>query len=337
MADQKISRRKFTKTTATGVLAGLALNSCKNLNEKKPMDQASLLIVDTHQHLWDRTKFDLPWLGDKTDGIAKSHVTADFIKETEGLNVTRAIYMEVDVREDQQEMEAEHVIALSKDPAHPTVAAVVSGRPSKASFKDFANKYKDEPLIKGFRRVLQGPDTPKGHCLSETFVSNVRHLGEIGKSFDICMRPSELDDAVKLADLCKETRLILDHCGNGDPKAFMSEERRGKARPWHDADHWRAGIDELAARDNVICKISGIVARAPKDNWSAEDLAPLIDHCLDTFGPDRVIYGGDWPVCKLTASYRDWVVALKEVISHRSLKDQQKLLSENAVKFYGIA
>ena len=105
----------------------------------------------------------------------------------------------------------------------------------------------------------------------------------------------------------------------------------------HQVDKWKRDIEALAKRENVICKISGLIARAPKKDWKVEDLAPAIDFCLDAFGPDRVIYGGDWPVCKVTAPYREWVRALKEIIASRSRTDQKKLLHDNAVKFYGLA
>ena len=86
----------------------------------------------------------------------------------------------------------------------------------------------------------------------------------------------------------------------------------------------------------MICKISGIVARAPKVDWNSEILAPIIDHCLDEFGPDRVVFGGDWPVCLLGCSYNRWVASLKEVISERPLHEQKKLLNDNAEKFYRL-
>ena len=92
----------------------------------------------------------------------------------------------------------------------------------------------------------------------------------------------------------------------------------------------------MAKRKNVICKISGVVARAP-EGWSSEDLAPIINHCLDQFGPDRVVFGGDWPVCRIATTYLQWVNALKEVIAERSLVDQKKLLHDNAVRLYGLS
>ena len=158
----------------------------------------------------------------------------------------------------------------------------------------------------------------------------------MGKSFDICIRPGELGDGAKLAAKCPDTLCIVDHCGNADPKAWFSTDRRGDVETWHEVDQWKRDMEALANQKNVICKISGIIARAPKDSWEAEDLAPPILFCLDTFGPDHVIYGGDWPVCKLTASYHDWVTALKSIIASRPIAERRKLLHDNAVKFYRL-
>ena len=85
-------------------------------------------------------------------------------------------------------------------------------------------------------------------------------------------------------------------------------------------------MSELAKRKNVICKISGIVARAPSSEWKSEILAPIINFCLDSFGPTRVVFGGDWPVCLLGASYRRWVESLREIISTRPMDQQRQLL-----------
>ena len=326
-------RRQFIKASAA-VGSSLAMNVSSTMATNSDL----LPIIDTHQHLWDLEKFVLPWIaGDDAPPVLKrSHVTSDYLKATEGLHGVKAIYMEVDVREDQQVKEAEHVIALARSSDHPTVAAVISGRPSSDSFAGYMAGFKDTPEVKGVRQVLHGTGTPKGFCLQEKMVSGVRLLGEMGKSFDLCMRPTELSDGAKLAEKCPETLCIVDHCGNADPKAWLPEARRAGQEPGHQVDAWKHGIEALAKQSNTICKISGIIARATKD-WKAEDLAEPIHFCLDTFGPDRVVFGSDWPVCTLTATYRDWVAALKEVIASRSKEDQQKLLHDNAVKFYRLS
>ena len=98
---------------------------------------------------------------------------------------------------------------------------------------------------------------------------------------------------------------------------------------------WLHGMKELAARPNVMCKVSGIVVTANPD-WKPQDLAPNINETLDTFGEDKVMFAGDWPVCTLRASFAQWVNALKQIVGNRSITFQKKLFHDNAAKFYGI-
>jgi L-fuconolactonase len=277
-------------------------------------------IVDTHQHLWDLKKFRLNWIK-KGSVLDRSYVSSDYADAVKGLNVIQAVYMEVDVDPSQQVAEAEHLIALCKKGGTPTRAAVISGRPISDSFAKYVRQFKDSPHIKGVRQVLHGPDTKAGYCLQKSFVRGVRLLGEMGMSFDLCMRPGELPDATKLIDECPDTRFILDHCGNADLKNH---------------EQWKKDIADLAKRKNVVGKVSGIVASATPGKWTADDLAPVIKHTLAVFGPDRVMFGGDWPVCLLAATYAGWVKALKEIVADRKLAEQRKLFADNAIKFYGL-
>ncbi|MAQ89254.1 MAG: amidohydrolase [Rhodopirellula sp.] len=323
------NRRTFlqTATAAAAVATTPTLTSTARAAAKR------LPIIDTHQHLWDLDLFQPPWLGGAPDVLARSYVTSDYKKATRAVNLAKAVYMEVDVNPKNQVKEAEHLIALSKDPRHPTVAAVVSGRPGEESFAPYIKKFRDNTYIKGIRQVLHVDSAPQGLCLGEQYVKSVQLLGSLGKSFDLCMRPTELSDGASLADKAPDTRLIVDHCGNADPKAWI---KNSEGEPWHEVDQWKRDIELLASKKNVICKISGIVARAPKDNWGPETLAPIINHCLDSFGPDRVIFGGDWPVCRLVASYKQWVDALKAVVADRPYDEQLKLFHDNAERLYDI-
>lgn len=279
-------------------------------------------IVDTHQHLWDLKKFRLPWITADSP-LNRSFLTSDYGQATAGLNVVKAVYMEVDVDESQQQAEADYLVELCRSGKTPTVAAVVSGRPSNAKFKQYVTPFRDSPYIKGIRQVLHGQSTPARYCLAEPLVAGIRILGELGLSFDLCMRSPELPDAIKLIDECPHTRFILDHCGN------ESVQKK-------DHTQWRKDIAELAKRKNVVGKISGIVASAKPNAWSADDLAPLVNHTLNVFGPDRVMFGGDWPVCTLAATYRQWVEALKAIVRDRPLSEQRRLFHDNAVKFFGL-
>ena len=331
-----LHRREFMTQASLGAFAAATLAGPGRLSAhagESPNKFATLPIIDTHQHLWDLSRFQPPWLSDAPEILAKSYVTKDYLEATAGLNVVKAVYMEVDVDPKQQVAEAEYVIALCKSEDHPTVGAVISGRPNSAGFKPYIMQFKDSPYIKGVRQVLHVPSASQGLCLEPQFVASMHVLGELGMSYDLCMRPKELGDGARLARLCPETRFVVDHCGNADPRAFMPGAAE---QPTHDVKQWQRDLAGLADCPNVICKISGIVARAPKGEWKSDILAPPINFCLDKFGPDRVVFGGDWPVCLLGASYRRWVDSLKEVISNRSESDQRKLLHDNAEKFYRL-
>ena len=314
-----------------------------------------LPIIDTHQHLWDLDRFELPWL-EGAPSLNRNYVTGDYLAATAGLNVVKTVYMEVDVTAAQHPAEAEHLIELCAAYDNPTAGTVIGGDMISGEFAAYIRRFAASPAIKGVRQVLHGPATPQGFCLAPQFVENVRLLGELGLCFDLCMRPSELGDGVKLAVECPQTRFVLDHCGNGDPYLISDvlpgatasgdkddfnltiADHRDRDDPfWHDRQQWMDGIAALAALPNTICKISGIIART-RPGWTAADLAPAVNHCLDSFGPDRVVFGGDWPVCTLgaDATYRAWAEALKTIIADRSETEQRKLLHDNAAAFYRL-
>lgn len=320
-----ISRRDFMATAAT-VTGALAIGPQSTVfAQDKPMPD-QIAIIDTHQHLWDLSKFTLPWhKGEDTKPLQRSFVMSDYLEATKGLNVVKTVYMEVDVAPEQQVAEAAYVTDLCEKKDNPMRAAVVSGRPGTPGFEPYIRKLADNKYIKGIRQVLHGDSNPAGYCLQPKFVESIQLLGELGKSFDLCVRPAEVVDAVKLVEQCPKTRFILDHCGN---MSVTSTDENLRAK-------WKQGMKELAAKPNVMCKVSGIVVTANKD-WKAEDLAPNINFTIDTFGDDRVMFAGDWPVCTLRASYAQWVNALKQIVKDRTVAFQKKLFHDNAAKFYNI-
>lgn len=324
---RSVSRRDFLTVAASGAATAsfaFGVNPMTNAQDK-PMPEP-IAIIDTHQHLWDLTKFKLPWhQGEETKPLQRSFVMSDYLEATKGLNVVKTVYMEVDVMPEQQVAEAAYVTELCERKDNPMRAAVVSGRPGTPGFEPYIRKLADNKAIKGIRQVLHGDSTPPGFCLQSKFVESIQLLGELGKSFDLCVRPGEVVDAVKLVDKCPKTRFVLDHCGNMSVTS-TDEALRTK---------WKQGMKELAAKSNVMCKVSGIVVTANKD-WKPEDLAPNVNFTMDTFGEDRVMFAGDWPVCTLRASFAQWVNALKQIVKDRPVAFQKKLFHDNAAKFYGI-
>ncbi len=328
-----MNRREFLAAWAA---AGAAIAGARPAAGAEE-DRAVFAIVDTHQHLWDLKKFRLPWIKEGSQ-LARSHLTEDYRKATADLGsfpspdgkkdlvpgkIVQAVYMEVDVDPAQQDEEADHVLDLCRRADNPTAAAVISGRPASEAFGKYLDRFKGNAYVKGVRQVLHGPGTPAGYCLDPNFIRGIRLLGERGLSFDLCLRHAELPDGAKLIEACPGTRFILDHCGNPDVQA-------------RDRSRWEKDMAALARHENVVGKVSGILASARPYQWTADELAPFINHTLKVFGPDRVLFGGDWPVCTLQGTYKQWVEALVAITRGRPLAEQRKLFHDNAVHFYGL-
>ncbi len=320
----QISRRDVLKTAA----GAAAVWCAPTLFAKDAPVTEPIPIIDTHQHLWDLTKFKLPWhdTEEGADVLRRSYVTKDYLDATKNVNVVQTVYMEVDVAPEQQDAEADYVLDLCQRNDNPMVGAVISGRPADAKkFAKYMERFAKNKSIKGVRQVLHGPSTPPGFCTQPQFVESVKLLGEMGKCFDFCMRSGELLDCVKVVDQCPKTKFVLDHCGNGPVVPKDKAE----------FDQWHTGLKELAKRKNVVCKISGIVASAAED-WKPADLAAIINPSIEAFGEDRILFAGDWPVCLLRSSYEKWVDALKEIVKDRSPEFKKKLFHDNAVAFYAL-
>jgi predicted TIM-barrel fold metal-dependent hydrolase len=315
------SRRDFLVSAGA---AALALNAM----DATPSSAAGFALIDTHQHLWDGVSLKIDWLTDPGAAkIAGRHNMEDYLRESKGLNITKTIYMEVDAAEDNQVKEADFVIATCKSKKTPMRKGVISCRPASPHFRAYAERYEGNPYITGYRQILHPPDRPAGLCLQPEFVKSVQLMGDMGKSYDICIRPGELMDGYTLADRCPHTRFVLDHCGNGDVNWG------GKGREY---EHWKRGITEFAKRKNVICKLSGVIRNAKPGRSKAEQLKPLTDHVIQSFGPSRVIWASDWPVCEFGASLKEWVETAHAVTSNLSSADQKRIFHDNAAAFYGV-
>ncbi|MDZ7616740.1 MAG: amidohydrolase family protein [Patescibacteria group bacterium] len=325
-------RRQFLKTAGRFALAsGVLAEAARALADAS----GPIAIVDTHQHLWDLSRIQLPWLAGR-DLLNRSYLPEDYLKAIEGLNVVKAVYMEVAAPVEQHLIEAEYVLDLCRRDDFLTCAAVLGGRPGEPGFRDYILRFKDSPFVKGIRQGMGGPASQPPFFLEEPFVNGVRLLGELGMSFDLVPPPHWLQAAAELVSRCPNTRFVLDHCGNADVKVFMAAASEKDSAAQEKVDQWRRGIEAVAKHDRAICKISGIIARVPAEGWSSADLAPIVNHCLECFGPDRVVFASDWPVCLQGASLRRWVEVLGEIVASRPAAEQRKLFAENAIQFYGL-
>lgn len=321
-----MNRRQFLYTSA------MFVTGCNNIaRTESTYPENNLTIVDTHQHLWNLHRFRLPWLRSGGE-LTRDFTMVDYEEATKGLGITKAIYMEVAVAPEQKLAEAKHIIKICEDKSNPTCAAVIGGLIFENSFKDYILQFKDNPYIKGVRHGLNNPEQLENNRL----IQNLRLLGTLNMNFDLLVPPGLIGKAAKLVKQCDDTQFILDHCGNADPLAFDRHLDWGR-EPQHDPDQWKRGVDILAQQTNVICKISGIIARVPKGRATADLLSPIVIHCLDSFGPDRVVFGGDWPVCTRGAPLRVWTHLLHEIIRKRSFEEKRKLFWRNAHHFYSLS
>jgi predicted TIM-barrel fold metal-dependent hydrolase len=277
-------------------------------------------IVDTHQHLWDLDLFRYPWLSSLPQ-LNRSFRMADYLDATTGLNVVKSVHLEADVDEPYMLDETRHLLALADQPDNPLEGIVACGRPENKDFKSYLDRIAGHPKLKGIRRVLHTQPDEIGQ--EPTFVENVAALSNYGLSFDICVLARQLPIAIKLVSKCPNVVFILDHCGVPQVKE-------------KNLDPWRAQITEIAKFPNVSCKISGLVAYADPKAWTAEVLRPYVEHVVASFGWDRVVFGSDWPVCTLSASFRQWVEALQAITHAAGETNQRKLFRDNALHVYKL-
>jgi predicted TIM-barrel fold metal-dependent hydrolase len=277
-------------------------------------------IVDTHQHLWDKDLFHYAWL-EPLPVLDRSFRLGDYSDATRGLEIAKTVFVECDVDEGQILDEALHVLRLANEGGNHIAGVVASGRPESDGFKAYLDKVSGHPQLKGIRRILHTHRDELGQ--GKLFVENVAQLASYGLSFDLCVLARQLPVALNLASRCPEVAFVLDHCGVPDVK--------GQA-----LDPWRAHISELSRLPNVACKISGLVAYANPASWQNEDLRPFVDHVIASFGWDRVMFGSDWPVCNLTASYQRWVATLVSLTQSAGEANQRKLFHDNALRIYRL-
>jgi predicted TIM-barrel fold metal-dependent hydrolase len=276
-------------------------------------------IVDTHQHLWDVELFRYAWTKQHPT-LNRSFRLTDYRAATAGFEVSQTVHLECDVDEEFMLAETEHILRLAEQPDNPLSGVVASCRPERADFPVYLAQLAQHARLKGFRRVLHV--VPDEVSLAPAFVPNVRRLAEHHLSFDLCVLARQLPLASRLVKECPDVQFILDHCGNPPIAANALAD-------------WRAQLGELAQYPNVACKISGIITNA-SPNWTAAELRPVVEHVIESFGWERVMFGSDWPVCTLAGSFKQWVDALQELTQAAGAENQRKLFQTNAERIYRL-
>lgn len=278
------------------------------------------MIIDTHLHLIDQSALRYPWL-DGVPALNRDFSYQEYALEARRVGIAGTLHMEVDVDPADIEAETAYVRKVSQRQQSLLRGAIAACRPEDADFAAYFERQKANPFVKGFRRVLH----VKQDELSDSalFRENLRRMGGSGLTFDLCVLPRQLPRAAALADLAPDVQFVLDHCGVPDIQGG-------------DIEPWRVAMTEMARRGNVVAKISGVVAYAG-ESWSVETLRPYVEHTIESFGWDRVVWGSDWPVCTLGGGLSTWVAATHALISGASAEERTKLLSANARRIWSLA
>lgn len=278
-------------------------------------------IVDTHQHLWDLDKLPYSWTVNQPK-LNRSFRMSDYLEATAGIEIVKSVHVEADIDEASIPDETRYILELSERDDNPLSGVVAAARPEYDNFREYIQTFAKHSNLKGIRRLLQSE--PDELSTTTTFTENIRSLAKFDLSFDICVRDHQLPLAIRLVKECPDVSFILDHCGNPDIKH-------------QNYDLWRERIAELADLPNVVSKVSGIVVNTDIENWTVEDLRPAVEHVISSFGWGRVMFGSDWPVCTLAASYRQWFDALNFLVKDTSEENRRKLFKENAERVYKLA
>lgn len=278
------------------------------------------MLFDTHLHLIYPDRLSYPWLEDVPALNAPADMD-DYATRARRLGITGCLHMEVDVAPEQIRAETLLVRDLMAGPDTLLRGAISSCRPEDEDFPEFLDWALAQPEIRGFRRVLHV--VPDAVSQSARFRDNLRRLTGTGRTFDIVARPDQLSLVAELVDHCPEVPFILDHCGVPDIAGG------GFAG-------WEGPLSEIAKRPNVTAKISGIVAYADPAGWRLDDLAPYVDHVARAFGPDRLVWGSDRPVCNLGGGLETWVAATHALTRGWTAADRAALFRDNAQRLWKI-
>jgi L-fuconolactonase len=264
----------------------------------------------------------MPWL-DGNQLLDRPYGLAEYARDSAGLAVAALVYVQTEVTPAYGLLEARWAAQQAREDRR--LQAIVAWAPLEDGER--ARSYLDalvaeSPLVKGVRRLIQTESDPD-FCLRPDFVAGVRLLPEYNLTFDLGISHRQLPAATELARRCPQVRFVLDHLAMPPIAARQLEP-------------WRDDLRHLAELPNVLCKISGLATAADRQHWAAGDLAPYVEHALEVFGLDRVMFGGDWPVLLMAAPYRRWVETLDALTEDLLHEQRVQLWAANARRFYRL-
>jgi L-fuconolactonase len=275
-------------------------------------------MIDAHQHFWCYSNHDYPWIDGSMQLLKQDFLPPQLIKLLNRVGIEGSIA----VQARQSIEETRWLIQLSR--LNPFIQGVVGWIDLKGDVSDQLQLFAGSDSLIGVRHVLQ--DEPDDRfMLRNDFLKGVSQLRAWDLVYEILIHPGHLPHAVRFVRQFPDQVFVLDHLA----KPFI---RQGLLEPW------REDLGVLAGFPNVSCKVSGLVTEADWRHWQPEQFFPYLDAAFECFGPDRLLFGSDWPVCTLAASYEQVFHLPLSYMRDRGWSDREirKVFGENAIRIYGL-
>ncbi|AXE21148.1 amidohydrolase [Runella rosea] len=277
------------------------------------------MTIDSHQHFWIFDAVRDAWINDEMKRIQRNFLPEDLWPVLQANGVDGCVA----VQADQSEAETLFLLALAEKYSS-FVKGVVGWVDLRASnLYEKLEYYSQYELLKGFRHVAQAE--PDDFLARPEVIKGIRQLTAFDFTYDILIYPTQLKAALHLVRELPEVDFVVDHIA----KPYIKD---GKLNTW--SNYMR----QLAAQPQVHCKVSGMVTEADWKNWTKKDFYPYLDVVFEAFGPDRLVFGSDWPVCLVAAEYEQVIGLVRDYMINVgfSASDQAKVFGENATRFYRL-
>jgi L-fuconolactonase len=273
--------------------------------------------IDAHHHFWKYVPAEYDWISDQMSVLQADFLPADLKKEIDHVGIDGAI----SVQARQSVHETEWLLDLAEE--HDFIKGVVGWVPlASPDVRKTLERLLERPKLKGVRHVVQ--DEPDDHfILRNDFNLGVSALADFGLVYDILIFERHLPQAIEFVDRHPNQRFVLDHLAKPRAKEKAIEP-------------WCSNLNRLAQRENVCCKLSGLVTEADWASWTYEQLRVYLDIALEAFGPRRVMFGSDWPVCLLAATYSKWYEVVSRFCGQLSADEQSRLHGSTAIEVYRL-
>ena len=274
------------------------------------------MAVDSHHHFWNYDPVEFDWIDDSMRTIRRSFLPNDLQVEISQAGIDAVI--SVQARQILEETD----FLLEQANANDFIKGVVGWVPlANANITEVLDRYKSADKLKAVRHVVQGE--PDDFLDGEAFNRGIQALQAQGLVYDVLIFEHQLEEAIRFIDRHPNQIFVLDHIAK--PQIKIDQ-----------LDPWQANIRELAKRDNVSCKLSGMVTEADFENWTEHQLRPYLDTVLAAFGPARLMFGSDWPVCLVASDYERWYDLICEYIQPLSSDEQAAIMSDTAMRAYKL-